>query len=321
MGYNDIITRQDSSDPLVPEQFRAELVGDLPAGSAVLAHARQVPLSSKTSRQPVLSLLPEAYWVSGDTGLKETTKADWRNSIMTAEEIAVLVPIPEAYLDDAAIPIWASVRPLVAEAIAKRIDEAVLFGVGKPATWTDPAIVPGAVAAGNVVTSGTGEDLGVDIAEIGRLVAEDGYAVNGFVGEPGFNWRLVGMRGQDGGLIYGPSIAQGQPGTLYGQALTDVRNGAWNSSEAHIVGGDWSQVLIGIRQDITYKVFTEGVITDSSGKVLLNLMQQDSVALRVVMRLGYSLPIPASRLADDRFPFGVLKGGAKAAPQPRTAAK
>lgn len=317
----NMITRDSGVDPLVPEQYRNELIAELPATSAVMALARKVPLSSKTARQPVLSVLPKAYWVGSDTGLKQTDKVDFKNAIMTAEEIAVIVPVPEAYLDDSAIPIWGVVRPLLAEAVGIAIDDAVLFGVDKPTTWTDPAIVPGAIANGNVVESGSGADIGVDIANMGVAVAEDGYGLNGFVCEPGFDWRLIGSRAQDGSLIYGGPIAQGQPGTVYGRPLFDLKNGSWDSSLGHLVGGDWSKCLIGVRQDITYKVFTEGVITDDAGKVLLNLMQQDSVAIRVVMRLGYNLPIPAARIGGaTRFPFAVLQPEAPVVPRAAAAA-
>jgi HK97 family phage major capsid protein len=311
MAYNEMISRDSADDPLVPEQFRNELIAELPAQSAVMSLARKVPLSTKTARQPVLSVLPEAYWVNGDSGLKDTSKVDFANAVMTAEELAVIVPIPEAYLDDAQIPIWSVVRPLLVEAIGKRIDEAILFGTGKPVTWTDPAIVPGAIAKSNALAQGAdgSMDIGVDLAKLGGLLAEDGYALNGFATKPGFHWQLVGARGDQGQLIYGPSIAQGQPGTIYGLPHADVMNGSWDGDVAQAVGGDWSKCLIGVRQDVTFKVFTEGVITDADGKVLLNLMQQDSVALRVVMRLGYNLPVPASRLgaANARFPFAVLQ--------------
>ena len=323
-GYDSIIARDASDDPLVPEQYRPELIAEITEQSAVLTSARKVPLTSKTSRQPVLSVLPSAYWVNGDTGLKETDSVDFKNAIMTAEELAVIVPIPEAYLDDSATPVWSVVRPLLAEAMGIAIDNPILWGVSKPATWTDPALIPGAVAAGNkVVIGGTGEDIGQDIAKMGQLLAQQGYNMNGFTCEPGFDWQLIGSRAQDGSLIYGGPISQGQPGTLYGRPLRDVKNGSWDSSTAHLLGGDWSKALVGIRQDITYKVFTEGVISDAEGKIVLNLMQQDSVAVRVVMRLGYNLPIPVSRLAADdaRFPFAVLQptGGAAQAAKPKVA--
>jgi hypothetical protein len=65
-----------------------------------------------------------------------------------------------------------------------------------------------------------------------------------------------------------------------------------------------------MRQDITWKVFTEGVISDGDGKVVLNLMQQDSVALRVTMRLAYATSNPVTALnasSVTRFPFGAVQ--------------
>ena len=34
-------------------------------------------MSAKFKKQPVLSALPVAYFVNGDTGLKQTTEAAW----------------------------------------------------------------------------------------------------------------------------------------------------------------------------------------------------------------------------------------------------
>jgi hypothetical protein len=59
---------------------------------------------------------------------------------------------------------------------------------------------------------------------------------------------------------------------------------------------------------MSWKLFTEGVISDENGKVILNLMQQDSKAMRVVMRLGWAVPNPLHSLRPDRegYPFAVL---------------
>lgn len=276
--------------------------------SSVMSLARKVPMSTKTNRQPVLSLLPTAYFVNGDTGLKQTTKQDWENLTLVAEELAVIVPIPQAYLDDAQIPIWDEVRPRIVEAFGYKIDAATLFDVDKPATWGS-AVVPHAVAAGNFVAEGGKPDLAADIAALALKVDQDGFAVNGFVTQPGFEWRLIGMRTSQGVPIYQPNIADGQPSTLFGKPLPDVDNGAWDGHSV-LIAGDWSKAIIGTRQDITFRIFTEGVITDADGKVILNLMQQDSVALRAVMRLGWQLANPATRLnptKNTRSPFGVLE--------------
>jgi HK97 family phage major capsid protein len=305
--YTDAIARDASNDPLVPTPVAAEIISEMPKASAVMSLARRVTMSSKTSRQPVLSVLPSAYFVTGDTGLKQTTKADWENVTLVAEELAVIVPIPEAYLDDAQVPVWDSVRPSIVEAFGAKIDAATIFGLDKPATWgTD--VVTSASNAGNIVAEGTGDDLAADIAMLAQVIAEDGFTVNGFAATPGFSWRLIGMRTADGVPIYAPP-AGGQPSGLFGRPFPEVENGSWDPEMATVIAGDWRKAILGVRQDITFKIFTEGVISDDEGTIIVNLMQQDSVALRAVMRVGWALANPATRLNTDaatRSPFGIM---------------
>ena len=80
---------------------------------------------------------------------------------------------------------------------------------------------------------------------------------------------------------------------------------------AELVGGDWTKLVYSIRQDISWKLLDQAVITDptNSNAIVLNLAQQDAVALRVTFRAGWALPQPASRVAGDtRFPFASLVG-------------
>jgi HK97 family phage major capsid protein len=304
-----MITRDSSNDPLVPTPVSAEVIKELPKSSAALSLCRRVPMSSKTNRQPVLSVLPSAYWVAGDTGLKDTSAQDWENLDLVAEELAVIIPVPEAYFDDSQVPIWSEVRPMVTQAFGAALDAAVLFGTNKPTSWTSTAIIPGAVAAGNDIDwSG---DLGADIAAMGQKLSGQGFSLNSFASEPGFNWQLVAARTAQGAPIYGSGdLSQGQPDTIYGRPNFESANGAWKIDDGFpLLGGDFSKAVVGMRQDITFKVFTEGVITDALGAVLLNLMQQDSVALRVVMRCAYAVANPVTALEPSkgaRFPFSVL---------------
>src|SRR5690606_2449052 len=151
---------------------------------------------------------PMAYWVSGDSGMKQTTSVDWKNVHLVAEELAVIVPIPEAYLDDAQVPIWDEVRPRIVEALGAKIDAAGLFGTDKPSSWpTD--IYTSAVAAGNTVVTGTGDDFGQDVALLGEKIAQDGFSVNGFAGRPGLKWKLGGLRSEDGIPIHQPHRQDG----------------------------------------------------------------------------------------------------------------
>ena len=307
--FSDMITSDASSDPLIPTPVSAQIIKEMSQGSAVVQLARRVTMSTKTQRQPVLSLLPTAYFVSGDTGLKQTSKQDWENLTLVAEELAVIVPIPENYLSDAQVPIWDEVRPEIVAAFGRKIDLACLFGVDKPSTWGD-AIEPTAELKGNVVTEGEGSDLAADISATASKVAADGFGVTGFASGATLDWRLIDMRNSQGTPIFVQSLQDNVPSRIYGRELGAIVSGGWDDTRATLIAGDWTKAIIGMRQDISFKVFTEGVITDSDGKVLLNLMQQDSVALRATMRLGWVVANPVTAInpnAATRYPFSVLE--------------
>jgi HK97 family phage major capsid protein len=308
MPFNSVINRADTGGALIPEPVANQIIQEAPKASVILERARRVPMSSKTLKQPVLATLPEAYWVNGDTGLKQTTKAAWDNVVMTAEEVAALVPIPDAVIADSGIPLWDQVRPLLVEAVGQLVDLAAVFGIGKPASWPT-AIVPGAIAAGNTVAAGTGVDYGQDVALLAQKVAQDGFSVNGFAAKPGLQWQLVGLRSPQGVPIYTPSLSAGTPAGLYGYPLNEVLNGSWQDATAELIAADWTKFVVGIRQDITFKMLDQAVITDETGKVIFNAPQQDSQIMRVVFRVGYQVANPLTRVnptAGTRFPAGVL---------------
>lgn len=303
MAYNDLITRAEA-DSLIPEPVANEIIQGATAASAALSTFRRVRMSTKTLKQPVLSALPNAYWVTGDTGLKQTTGMEWDNKVLTAEELAVIVAIPEAVLDDAAFDIWAEARPKLIEAFGAKIDQAAIFGVDKPSSWPT-AIVPGAVAAGNSVLEGTGVDFADDISLTLSAVEDDGYDVDVAYARRKIRGRLRRLRDQNDNPIY-QSLQSGGPDSLYGNDFLFVRNGSWVNNYELVVG-DRSKAILGLRQDITFKIFTEGVISDDSGNVVLNLMQQDAIALRAVMRVGFQVAEPVSRENDTgSYPFAVL---------------
>lgn len=299
----------------VPQELSNEVIQDIPASSVAMQLSTVRRMSSRTYRQPVLDALPEAFWLSQtstnhDAALKDVTKMDWSHFTMEVAEIAVIVPLPDSLVDDENIPLWAEIRPRIASAFAKKIDEAVLYGTDRPAVWTTDAIVPGAIAAGNTVTAHAPNagDTAQDIAKVGLLLAEQGYDLNGFVTGPGYQYRLYQERDANGQPIYGP--AQGtNPATVFGNRFEQVKSGVWDASQADLLTGDWSRSIIGLRQDITFTMHTDGVISDASGKVLLNLMQQDAKAMRAVMRLAHVVVNDEVRQLSghDHYPFAVLQ--------------
>jgi HK97 family phage major capsid protein len=309
--FNSLIGRTDAAS-LIPEEVSREIISALPTKSAALSAFRRVNMSRAQQRLPVLSVLPTAYWVDGssDTGLKQTTEVNWGNKYLDARELAVIVPVPDAVAADADYDIWGEVRPLLTEAIGAAIDAATIFNTANP--WPQAAtyqggIVTQAVAAGNSVTEGTGVDFAEDVNLAFAKVEDDGFDVNIVLARRKVRSRLRGLRATTREPIY-QDIAAGSPATLYGEPIEFVGNGPWVNNYEMVVG-DRNMAILGIRQDITFKMFTEGVISDDSGNVILNLMQQDSAAMRVVIRLGWAVASPISlQNTNDatRFPFAVI---------------
>ena len=308
MAVDNLIDRS-GAEVLIPVERAREIIQGLPQQSAALSMFRTVRMSSKTRTQPVLSALPNAYWVNGDTGLKQTTEVNWDNKYLNVEEIATIVPIPEAVLDDAGFDVWADIQPDIVEAVGRAADAAIFLGVNKPTSWPT-AIVPAAVAAGNVVARGTATaaqgGIAGDLSNLYAVVEEDGYDVNGLIANRTLRGRLRNARATDGQSLNGFSMND-----VYGVAPSYPLRGLWptGASAAEAIAGDFTQGIVGIRQDITYKVLDQAVIQDNTGQIIYNLAQQDMVALRVVFRLAFQVPNPANFDNPDdaaRYPFGVL---------------
>lgn len=294
------ITRTDV-DSLIETQVANEIFEGVIKDSKALSMFRRLPnMTSDKTKLRVLDSLPVAYFVDESTnnGRKNTTKMAWDKKFINAAELAVIVPIKENVLNDSSIDIWSEVRPRIVEAFAKKIDNAMFFGVDKPTDWR-AGLVPSVIDAGAEVTE-TGK-LYSDINDVMTKVEESGYEVNGILGGVGLKGKFRMMTDTTGQPLNTTEI-----GSIR-RAFMD--NGVWDKSKSTLIAGDFSQAVYAIRQDVTYKILDQAVIQDTDGSILYNLAQDDMVALRVVMRLGWEIPNPVNALngTETRFPFASLK--------------
>lgn len=306
------ITRS-TAEALIPVQESHDIIQGVVEQSAVLQRGRRLAnMTAAQYKMPVLDMLPVAYFVNGEGGeaKKKLTTMAWDKKIIYAEEIAVIVPIPEAVLDDADYDIWGEVRPRLIEAFGQKIDGAILFGVEKPQTWRAD-VVTTAVDAGAYVKLGT--DLYDSILGEGGVIAkveESSYFVNGHMADITMRSKLRGLKDTTGQPVFKSDMQTGTTYTLDGSPMNFPRNGAFDRSRALMISGDFSQLVYSIRQDITFKIFDQGIIQDpATGEIKYNLMQNDMVALRAVMRLGWEIPNPINAMVPDktkRCPFAIL---------------
>jgi len=288
-------------DALVETQVANEIFQGVVTNSKALSLFKRLPnMTSDKTKLRILDSLPIAYFVdeTTDNGRKNITKMAWDKKYINAAEIAVIVPIKENDLADADVDLWAQIRPRLVEAFGRKIDDAIINGVGKPTDWR-AGLIPSIISAGANVTE-TGK-LYSDINDVMTKVEESGYNVTGLFGGVGLKGKFRMMTDTTGQPLNTTEI-----GSLRREF---VDNGTWDKSLATLVAGDFNQAVYAIRNDITYKVLTEAVIQDpTDGSIMYNLAQDDMVALRVTMRLGWEIPNPVNALneTEARFPFAAL---------------
>jgi len=312
--YDSIVSRNDASS-LIPVEVANEILQGVWTKNPLLQMARRLPnMSAAQRRMPVMSALATAYFVSGDTGLKNTTEINWADKYIDAEELAVIVPIPEAVLDDTSFDVWGQVRPELETALNVAISGAVLYGSNIPAAWTTNLGAAGllalATAAGQVLSIAAYTDLyeailGEDPAGVLGLymaLEADGYMVTGNLAHTSMKGKIRNCRDANGLPIFANNQLDGTP-------IFFPTDGTVVSASSLMFAAQWDQLVYAMRQDITYKILDQAVIQDSTGKIIYNLAQQDMVALRAVMRLGFALPNPLNRMNSNsttRCPVAVL---------------
>ena len=321
MSYNNQISRSDA-DALIPIEVSNEIISSVPELNPIMRMARKLPnMSRNVSQMPVMSALATAYFITGDTSTKQTSEVNWAKKFIHAEELAVIIPIPESVLDDENYDIWGQVKPELQNAFSVAISRALIHGINIPANWvTDlgaAGLVAGANAAGNLVSLAAYADmyeamLGENEAGVGGVftkVEADGFMVSGTIAHLSMRGKLRNTRDTSGNPIFKTSMQDATRYELDGASVYFPTDGSIDSAAALSISGQWDQLVYAIRQDVTYKILDQAVIQDAAGNIIYNLAQQDMVALRAVMRLGFALPNPINRVQTveaNRYPFGVL---------------
>ena len=286
---------------LIQEGYADTLLTSAEEASTALAAFPNVPMGTKLTHLPVLATLPEADWVSesatDSAGVKPTSQVTWEDRTLVAEEIAVIIPVHENVLDDATVDILGQLARSGGQAIGKKLDQAVLLGIDKPASWVSPALLPAAVAASQTVAVVDGNantsDIPGAVNQVAEMVATEGWAPDTMVSSLALRYRVANLRNADGDPIF-------RDESFAGFRTFFNRNGAWDTDSATALIVDSSRVRIGVRQDITVKLLTEATVNG------INLAERDMVALRFKARYAYVLGTAATSMGANKVPVGAV---------------
>jgi hypothetical protein len=276
-------------DSLIPQAVSNQLLDVVTVESAALALGTVIRMPEGLQQFPVVSALPAAGWVNPRFGgRKPATKIEWSSQQIVPEELACALAIPAAFVDDAGFPVWDQVRPLVASSMAQVIDDALLFGNGEPATFP-----PNGVSGGAIVT---GTDA-LDAIDKGMAQIEgQGLIPNGIASSTAIGTALRQAYRE---LMVTPET---QPqATLYGLDVEVAPT--WDDTKGDAIVGDWTKLIIGLRQDIRFDMSDSAILQDGAGEIIANAFQDDLVAMRCYMRLGAAIGSPLNAQGDTTDAF------------------
>ncbi|MCL4735386.1 MAG: phage major capsid protein [Candidatus Omnitrophica bacterium] len=315
MPYNSYMDRANDVGALIPDEVEKEIFQAIPESSFVMRLGRRLrDMATHEKDLRVLDGLVTAYFVgattaaSGDKAKIQTSDVSWANKTIRAAKIGVIVPIPVDVLEDQEYDLWGEIKPQLVEAFGAAFDAAVLYGTNAPSDWPTN-IVAGATAASNTVSLAASVDLyDAVLSESGLIskVEQSGYMVNGHIAYMGMRSRMRGARDANGNPLFVSDPTSPTRYSFDGEPVYFPRNGVINPSTSLDVCGDWSQLVYSMRKGIQYKMLEEASIHDGSNNLQFNLAQEDMVALRATMRLGWELPTPPNRIDATPYPFAVL---------------
>ena len=299
---------------LIPRTVVAEVIQAVQEASVVLRLGRRQPMPTGMVSIPVLKTLPVGGWTTGVGGRKKFTSIEWSAANIVAEEVAAVIAVPEAYIDDTGFPVWANVRQAMVDALAYMIDSAILFGTAAPASFPTGGIAGRAIAAGNTAIAVPGTpviDWATAVNNAMALVEGAGLMVTGHAADIPVASKFRGLRDTTGQPLFVPNLSADAYSTLYGYPILFSASGAFDNTVADLITGDWNLLVVGVRQDLSVETSTDGVITDAAGVVLANAFQDDQILIRVHMRVGYVIGQPTTRAKGAAaFPFALVNDAA-----------
>jgi len=148
-----------------------------------------------------------------------------------------------------------------------------------------------------------------DYSDLLATIEADGYVATGAIGNITLRAQERTVRDLNGQII-------ARPGDVP-DVDWETNIGLWPTGPgaAELIVGDFRRIVVGVRRDMSYKLLTEGVITDNSNPpvIIYNLPQQDMIALRLTFRAGWETANPINyqeQTEADRYPFAVLQSPA-----------
>lgn len=221
-----------------------------------------------------------------EAGVKPTFDGTLASLQLVAQKMAVALIVTEELLAESAVDLVDFYQQAIVQRMAQLIDVCALTGSGPFGTENVGAAATAAAGAHIQVITGTmaaptAQHLSFSKA-IGSIESDD-FQPNGILAQRSFKGDLRVLADSQNRPLYVESLTSDTPDLLYGQPIYYLGRGAFPTPAAstlRAVIGDFTQYIVGIRDELTFSLHNEGTIGG------VNLLETNQVALRAEMRLG-----------------------------------
>ena len=283
----------DDADFVLPRGVAQDFIGTIEQQSVALQLGRVLRMSEATEVLPIIAFRPSADFVEQPYGgRKPVTEIRWSAVQIRPAEIAATLAVPNAWIQDAQFDVEGQVERELANAVAYRFDDAVLWGNSPPPQYPPGGVIGNADTAGGA-GAGAIDSLSEALAVLeGKGILPDGIAAGPAIG--------VALR-----TAY--SVAGALPGQAPADSLWGIpvrRSMGWDGQAAQAIVGGWNYLAIGIREDIRVARSDQGVLMD--GSTMISAFQDNVTLVKIWARIGVAIGKPSRAVPgeiDPQDPF------------------
>ncbi|NFG22402.1 phage major capsid protein [Clostridium botulinum] len=260
---------KDNLTGTVPVEIAKEVIKNVIDQASILKVCKRENMESDKKTIPQLIDSGSASWVKEGKPIG-TTIPTFAYPQLKAYKLAVIVPVTSEKNKDSVINVMEEIKQAMADAFAKAIDNAMIFGIDSP---FDTNLI--SAIGGQKITAT--DRLDTDLSNAMGLVEDNKYNCNNIL--MGASEKKV-LRTLSNDAKYKGAITLT---SAYETPIEFVRN--FDNTKARAITGDFSKALVGTRDNIEYKVLDQATI--KSGDTEINLAQDDMIAIKATMRLGF----------------------------------
>lgn len=282
---------------IFPVEFSNKVIAKAVQDSVIKKLAGdQLALPLTGSSIAVQTSRPEAG-VVGEAGMKPVTSLGLSSKTLRPIKVAAIITWSEELAKADKLGLESIIQQQLAGAITRAFDLAVLHGKSTNGqaipgvefvTQTTKRVELGTTAqtkggiSGDIIT-------GIKAVQDARL----GYRVNGLAADDSLRLDLMAATDTNGRPIYQSSLdLTDDMGKVFGlpTAYSDAVSGQIGTNadtKVRAIGGDWSQLVYGFANEITFKHSNEASITD--GATTTSLFQTNQEALLCEASFGWAI--------------------------------